>query len=131
MGIRLTTCKRGHDMLKTREGVPPITRCGKCRIEYITSRRRYDMVIKNRYRKKLEAFGILGLDSSCNCCGEALKRAERRLDHDHATGKYRGTLCNKCNTGMGLLGDTIDGLRRALAYLEDHALESENTLKSM
>lgn len=40
------------------------------------------------------------------------------LDHDHMTGKFRGWLCHRCNLGMGLLGDDIEGLRRAIAYLE-------------
>ncbi len=59
---------------------------------------------------------------SCDCCGEVLRDASHRtgknLDHDHATGRFRGILCGSCNTGIGKLGDNIEGLRRALAYLE-------------
>lgn len=40
------------------------------------------------------------------------------LDHDHITGDIRGLLCRGCNTGLGQLGDTIEDLKRALAYLE-------------
>lgn len=40
------------------------------------------------------------------------------VDHCHETGKVRGILCFGCNTGIGKLGDTIAGLKRALAYLE-------------
>ncbi len=40
------------------------------------------------------------------------------LDHCHATGSFRGWLCFKCNVGIGKLGDTSAGLKRALAYLE-------------
>jgi hypothetical protein len=39
------------------------------------------------------------------------------LDHDHETGEFRGWLCWHCNTGIGKLGDTPDGLRNALDYL--------------
>jgi hypothetical protein len=38
-------------------------------------------------------------------------------DHDHRTGKFRGWLCRMCNTAIGSLGDDVEGLERALAYL--------------
>jgi len=41
-----------------------------------------------------------------------------QFDHDHATGFHRGWLCNGCNNGIARLGDTIAGLRQAIAYLE-------------
>ena len=40
------------------------------------------------------------------------------------TEKYRGFLCHFCNTGIGKLGDDIEGVTRALRYLEKH--EEEN-----
>jgi hypothetical protein len=40
------------------------------------------------------------------------------LDHDHSTGEFRGWLCAKCNTGLGLLGDSIEQLEMRLAYLK-------------
>lgn len=40
------------------------------------------------------------------------------IDHDHQTGANRGLLCRKCNRALGLLGDSIEGLARALAYLQ-------------
>jgi hypothetical protein len=39
-------------------------------------------------------------------------------DHDHLTGLTRGWLCTSCNAALGHLGDSVEGLRRALAYLE-------------
>jgi hypothetical protein len=41
------------------------------------------------------------------------------LDHDHKSGKFRGWLCNKCNSALGWLEDDINYVRRALNYLEN------------
>lgn len=43
------------------------------------------------------------------------------VDHDHETGKVRGVLCHSCNTGIGLLGDNIEILEKAIEYLKEHA----------
>ena len=65
----------------------------------------------------------------CNISSEDLKnkidadnRAFNRawvLDHDHETKKFRGWLCNKCNSALGWLNDDINYVRRALNYLEN------------
>ena len=52
----------------------------------------------------------------CQCCGEIPRKW--CLDHDHKTDKFRGWLCDKCNTGIGKLGDDLKGLKRAVKYLE-------------
>ena len=54
-------------------------------------------------------------DKSCQSCG---KTGPLYIDHDHATGQFRGWLCNKCNIGIGMLGDDIKILRAAVQYLE-------------
>ena len=56
----------------------------------------------------------------CAICGQPETdpgRDSLALDHCHATGLARGLLCRRCNTGLGLLGDTEEGLLRALDYL--------------
>ncbi len=52
----------------------------------------------------------------CECCGQVPKRWN--IDHDHKTGAFRGWLCIGCNTAIGKLGDTVEGLKQAVAYLE-------------
>lgn len=56
----------------------------------------------------------------CGICGthEPGGTGDFHVDHDHDTGEARGVLCSACNLGIGKLGDNVEGLRRALAYLE-------------
>jgi hypothetical protein len=39
------------------------------------------------------------------------------IDHDHITGKVRGILCSKCNTGLGCFRDNPEFLENAKIYL--------------
>ncbi len=56
------------------------------------------------------------LGTPCDNCG----RTERELvfDHDHLTLKHRGWLCDNCNRAIGMLGDDIESLQRAINYLK-------------
>lgn len=60
-------------------------------------------------------------NSSCAICSKPIEALRRRMniDHCHETNKVRGILCTGCNTGLGHLGDNIDGLKKAIAYLEN------------
>lgn len=53
----------------------------------------------------------------CAICGTTPSGRRLAIDHDHTTGKVRGLLCGSCNTGLGLLGDTAEGIEAALRYL--------------
>ena len=62
-----------------------------------------------------------GLCAICNLPETKLIRGElvtMSIDHDHNTGKVRGLLCAKCNTGLGQFKDNIDNMRNAVKYLE-------------
>jgi len=56
-------------------------------------------------------------DDKCAICNGVL--AQERIDHCHESGEVRGLLCQGCNSGLGLLGDNISGIKRALAYLQN------------
>lgn len=60
-------------------------------------------------------------NNTCAICSrepDPLKRSSLlAIDHDHETGNVRGLLCISCNAALGMLGDNIEGLERALSYL--------------
>lgn len=79
-----------------------------------------------QYADRLKNYGITTAEHAtilerqggrCAICAKAQK--ERLVvDHCHNSKKVRGLLCKRCNSGLGFLGDSIDGLRAAAAYLE-------------
>ncbi|KOU29170.1 hypothetical protein ADK52_06070 [Streptomyces sp. WM6372] len=45
-------------------------------------------------------------------------RSIPQVDRRRGTGRVRGVLCINCNSGLGVLKDNPDRMRRAAAYLE-------------
>jgi hypothetical protein len=84
---------------------------------------REDAIIRRQYGITMQEFKELleFQGNGCAICGKPLDMLNRRMniDHDHETGKVRGLLCSGCNTGLGHLGDNVDGLERALYYLQN------------
>lgn len=40
-----------------------------------------------------------------------------QIDHNHSTGMVRGLLCKKCNTYIGMIGESMDTISRMREYL--------------
>lgn len=89
------------------------------------NRRRQDLA---KYGLTLEQYEVM-LDEQggvCAICGQDEPAAHGRtgkkfllsVDHCHETGRVRGLLCQKCNRAVGLLGDRVDLLEKAIAYLK-------------
>ena len=53
-------------------------------------------------------------DGLCHLCKA---RPGVSIDHNHDTGRVRGLLCQGCNSALGVLGDSVEGLQRAIKYL--------------
>lgn len=81
-------------------------------------RKKYAADIRNRTRK-LRGYPKPDRPepTNCECCGRKPSNKALHLDHCHLTGAFRGWLCNRCNLGIGQLGDTENDLRNALRYL--------------
>lgn len=58
----------------------------------------------------------------CEACGKIPEGNKKRLslDHCHTTGKFRGWLCYKCNSGLGFLGDNLEGVMNIVTYLHKY-----------
>jgi hypothetical protein len=70
-------------------------------------------------RKSLYPSPTRPVPAACECCGKPERGGKAlALDHDHATNEFRGWLCALCNTAIGKLGDSREGVLRALAYLD-------------
>lgn len=65
----------------------------------------------------------------CHVCGvpEMECRTRLHLDHDHATGVFRGWLCRKCNTALGLLEDSPERALALMKYAEHVAVLTPNS----
>lgn len=72
---------------------------------------------KHRYGITADQFNEM-LDRQGGLCALCREKPPVDVDHCHDTKKVRGLLCRSCNVGLGQLGDTVDGLVRAIAYLE-------------
>jgi hypothetical protein len=82
---------------------------------------REDNIIRKQYGITMDEFkNLLELQGGgCAICGKPVASLRRRMniDHCHETNKVRGILCSGCNTGLGHLGDNIEGLKKAMDYL--------------
>jgi hypothetical protein len=53
-----------------------------------------------------------------NIANRGWNRKNLCIDHDHASGMFRGLLCHECNTGLGFFKDSVHSLVFAIEYLE-------------
>lgn len=79
--------------------------------------------IKHKYKLSIEWFQnlIKEQENKCAICRidfDGTRTAARPcIDHDHTSGKVRGLLCHRCNTGLGMFKDERELLFAAADYL--------------
>ena len=89
-------------------------------------RKAYEGKLKKQFGMTLEAYDqmLAAQNGVCAICRKpetakdgygGVKRLS--VDHNHETGKVRGLLCGRCNTGLGFFKDNPDVLAEATAYL--------------
>ena len=113
---KLSHCKNGH--ARTPDNVSSDRGCKKCKdsrtIEW--KKRNRDKVQQMHIRWK---YGVSAKPSVCDVCRGVSTNGRRiAVDHDHATGRVRGFLCNGCNIAIGMVKEDPDRLRRLAEYLE-------------
>lgn len=79
--------------------------------------------IKRKYLYGLSQLGYIELllkqDGKCAICDNEMNGwHEPQIDHDHKTGKVRGLLCGKCNTGLAKFRENTTSLLKAIKYLK-------------
>jgi hypothetical protein len=52
------------------------------------------------------------------CMGQF--RKQPHADHDHKTGIYRGWICNRCNSVLGMVRDDTSLLKSMMAWIINH-----------
>lgn len=111
-GPRVRTESRGRSAWVCR---PCIAATGRRWYKDNPKRARVNEIVR-RYRvDRLEAERLVEV-SICEVCGGSDRIV---VDHNHITGKVRGSLCNGCNTALGLIGDRPTILRKLADYLEE------------
>lgn len=83
--------------------------------------------LRERLKRDLRRYGVSPRDframqraqaDACAICLEPARGVRRlSIDHDHLTGKVRGLLCRRCNSGLGHFLDDPLRLELAAAYL--------------
>jgi Recombination endonuclease VII len=80
--------------------------------------------LKRFWNMTVEEFEALkkSQGGTCALCDKTESNPHKSLciDHDHATGKIRGLLCDNHNRAMGLFKDSIEDMEKAIKYLRNH-----------
>lgn len=80
-----------------------------------------DRIYRKVYGITLDEYNAMykNQEGRCDVCGE--KKDRLHVDHNHATNKVRGLLCNGCNAGLGQLKESVAIIERLKLYVIKHS----------
>ncbi len=91
----------------------------KQKVSYNTKKNR-EVMLRSRYGLSLKGFDdlVAQQSNSCAVCGDSMEKPY--VDHNHRSGRIRGLLCYRCNTGLGFMRENTRILLAAVEYLTLH-----------
>jgi len=111
--------------LKSEERIKYLAEMKKRRDEQESKEKRRDsrwLAIYSIYGLTREQWQVIynKQNGSCAICGKSQDKLGYilQIDYDHGTGKVRGLLCRKCNMGIGMFGEDVENMNKAIRYLE-------------
>ncbi|WP_442953996.1 endonuclease VII domain-containing protein [Parvimonas sp. M20] len=69
---------------------------------------------REEYAHLLEAQG----HKCAICAGDISEKGKAYMDHCHTSGKARGWLCSRCNSGLGFFRDSPELMAKAIEYVK-------------
>ncbi len=94
-----------------------------------TPKKRLEQHLKYKYSLTINELNqaLESQKGGCAICEEMLpdllvynnRRRGYAIDHNHETGKFRGILCLKCNSMLGMARDSRELLHKAANYLDE------------
>jgi len=83
---------------------------------------------KIKLKEKRENSATRPRPEKCEICGKLPTIKGIVWDHDHLTNEFRGWICSRCNTILGMSKDSTEILKNTIKYLEDY--ERQKTEKN-
>ena len=119
--VEAIDAKKKQYYLKNRDAI--LVQLKKHRQSKEYQARRFGWLLNREYKLTPEQYDKM-LASQGGVCAACKRKcaAKSRLgvDHDHATGIVRGLLCGKCNSALGLLGDSAERVQALADYIRTH-----------
>jgi hypothetical protein len=108
-------CKECHEILPTTAFTTQVLRSdGAWYLKKICRQCKSEISLEVRVAKR----NAPPKPERCDCCHKKVEKL-LELDHIHGSTTFRGWLCRACNSGMGKLGDNLEGVLQSAIYLEN------------